>query len=87
MIGEVSSYDDVNLGSFNFLGVTTLYIESIYCIYILLQELPKLKTLVIGSYCFTEVRNVFIQGLYFLLFIIRFTILKAFRIRTFCFPG
>ena len=29
MIGEVSSYDDVNLGSFNFLGVTTLYIESI----------------------------------------------------------
>ena len=50
-------------------------------------KLPKLKTLVIGSYCFTEVRNVFIQGLYFLLFIIRFTILKAFRIRTFCFPG
>ena len=27
-----------------------------------------MKTLVIGSYCFTEVRNVFIQGLSFLLF-------------------
>ncbi|KAK8822346.1 hypothetical protein WA577_005510 [Blastocystis sp. JDR] len=53
VIGEVSAYDDVNLGSFNFLSVLT----------VVLDNLPALESVVIGSYSFTEVRSVTLSNL------------------------
>lgn len=37
IIGDITSYDDVNTGSFNFLGVSTLFIESTYLIKVVIR--------------------------------------------------
>lgn len=58
VIGEVSAYDDVNLGSFNFLSVLTVVLDSPARSASLPLDLPALESVIIGSYSFTEVRSV-----------------------------
>ena len=58
VIGEVSAYDDADLGSFNFLNVLNVVLDSFSLSPASQIDLPALESIVIGSYSFTEIRSV-----------------------------